>query len=536
MKKLLLILLAACMMFLIACGTSDTPEPGTAQPSTPGGDRPPSGANLADHIEVQKDGHMVAVINPFVPAGNTGPTQWTFTMIYDRLIRWIEETDEYLPQLAERWETTDYRHFTFHLRNDAVFHNGDRFTAEDVAATIRIAQEHPGTIGFDRWRSVESVNIPDPYTIEITLDDVNVGFLFEIANPSAGILNEAAFLADSERGTWIGTGPFRVTGFNTNDFVTMERFDDYWGEAPPTRSITLRWVPEPAARLMMMENGQSQIGFGITPEDLDLLVADPNFTVLPARQNNPQALGFNMADPLMSNIDFRKAIFHALYLPPIGLAAAGENGAEPPQEGNIWGFITPNRHTGIPLWEHNLDLARQHLASSPYVPGEVIEIVTQAGTFGRATELVQHQLRQIGLETEIRILDGPSFNEYVRFGANQSQLHVFTLSTTLNPITNVLNTFTPAGGANRYSYDNPVVSDLIERARVNPDADERNALLLQIQDVLNADPPAINMYWRVGGVATVNGIGGVRVSVIPMLHNLRGAYWDLDQTPANLRP
>ncbi|MCL2201627.1 MAG: ABC transporter substrate-binding protein, partial [Oscillospiraceae bacterium] len=485
--------------------------------------------NLAEHVDVIVDNTLIAAVNPFIPAGNTSSTQWTYTLIYDRLIEDIGG-GAYGPMLATDWHTDDYILWIFNLRDDVVFHNGDRFTAEHVAGTIRIAQESLGTIGGDRWAIVESYNIPDDFTIEITLRDVHVDFLFDISSPPAGIINEAAFRADPEEGSWIGTGPFQIVNFSTNDFVTVERFDDFWGEAPPSRFITLRFVPEVATRLVMLQNRESHLCFSISPEDLTYVLAhDPDFQIIQAMFNAPNVIGFNMADPLMADPNFRRAVFHAVNLEEIAMVAAGE-WAVAPQDGNVWGPSTPYRVETIPRWEFNPDLARQYLEASIYA-GEVVEISATVATNIRAAEIIQHQLRQIGLETSVNSMDTPSFLAHVRFGDNPSQMHVFAASFTLSPIGSVWNVYYPGTGNNRTNFNNPFISDIITRVRVETDSNVRRELLTELQEYIAADPPYINLFWRLNGVAAINGLGGLQLSHDSLRYNMRGLFIDLDIAP-----
>ena len=544
MKKMrryiaLAISLVMILALVAACGPAapapDTPPPVTPTPPTPPtpGERPTDdldtapeeGVQLADYIDIILDNSFIAVANPFLPAGNTGPSQWLYTLIYDRLIEEITP-GEYGPMLARDWVTEDYQTFRFYLRDDVRFHNGDQFTAEDVAGTIRIAQEHTGSIGHDRWRIVSEYNIIDPFTIELTLANIHIDFLFDISSPPAGIIHEAAFRADPEEGPWIGTGPFRIVEFSTNDFTTVERFDDYWGDAPPTQRLTLRFVPEVAARLVMMQNRESHLSFGTSPEDLSILQADPDFQVIPIIFNVPNTVSFNMSDPLMADPNFRRAVFHALNLEEIAVAAAGD-WAVAPIDGNFWGFATPYRLTTIPRWEYNLDLARQYLEASPY-NGETIEIAAAITTNIRAAELIQFQLGRIGLVTELNTMDMASIISHVAHGNNQSQMHVFNLSFTLSPYGSAWNVFSPVSGSNRTSFDDPFVTDLIDRARVEPDAAIRRALMEELQEYVAADPPFINLFWRLNAVAAVNGVSGVRLGYDSLRFNLRGVYRVID--------
>ncbi|MCL2391383.1 MAG: ABC transporter substrate-binding protein [Oscillospiraceae bacterium] len=542
MKKLLSILLVVCMCMVLvaACapqsgGVSDVVPPAVspgAEPGAiqPGGVEPPAaGANLAEHLEIQLDGNNIAVISPFQLAATTAPTQWIFTMIYDRLIynpRLWDPTDTsgFQGQLATSWETEDYQTFIFHLREGVYFHNGDRFTADDVVFTAITGRNSPGTLGFDRWRGVDTIRAIDTYTVEIVLSEVNVDFLFEMGMHAAGIVNERAMTEDPENGAWVGAGPFMVTDFATSDFVTLTRFDDYWGEAPPTQSMTFRFVPEVGTRLIMMLNHESDLSFGVGAEDLAVLNADPGFFLIPTTFNTPNVLGFNMQHPITGDLNFRRAVGHAINSAEIAMAAASEWAAEV-TDGAIWGYAQEFRNNDIPALPFDLDLARQYLEASPY-NGEEIEISTAVITNIRAAEAVQMQLAEIGINITINAMDTGSFTAYATYENNQAQMYIFGAVVTLSS-GSVRNVFYPFGAANRMSFNDPYVSELIDRAMTISDPSERAAIYRHLQEHVAETRPAFNIFWRLNAAAAVNGVGGVRLSADWPSTNLRGVFKEL---------
>jgi peptide/nickel transport system substrate-binding protein len=487
---------------------------------------PPAEARLADAINIIVDNNPIVVINPFLPAGNTSPTQWTWTLIHDRLVTNLGG-GEYGPMLAKSYTTNDYKTFIFDLRDDVVFHNGDRFTADDVIFTINTAQDSPGTLGAERWNIVESARAITPYQLELVLSAVHIDFLFDISSPPAGIVNQRAQREmDPDSWTWIGTGPFRVVEFESGSFVTVERFDDHWGEPAPTRQLTLRFVPEAGTRPLMLLNGEYHVAFAINSPDVPQFEEHPDFTVIPTIFNAPNCIGFNMEDPLMADRNFRMAIAHALDREEIAFGAAGV-WAQAPDEGNTWGFGTEFRIDNIPLQEFNVNLARQYLAESSY-NGETIEIAVTVRTNVLASEIIQQQLRlNLGIETTINEMDTPGFLAHVRT-ADTAQMHVFAASFTLSAAGSTRNVYYPGMGNNRTRYNDSLVSELIDRARGTVSLNDRRAIFEEMQRYIADDPPYFNLFWRLNPVVTVNGVDGMRLGYDALQYNLRGIYWVLD--------
>ena len=219
LKRFSAILLVVCMLFAVACGTdstnnSDTPPSSNTQSPSQNTTTPSpqetatasgfeegnkEGTNFAEHIDVIVNQDFV-VLNTLLPAGNTMVGTWAGGIVHDRLIS-HPEPGVFEPSLAKSWETDDYKTWRFFLRDDVTFHNGDHFTAEDVKFTIDLALATPGTIAFNRYTQVESVEVIDPYTVDVILKAPNVDIFFEFANHGGGsILNKRSYEENGEIG------------------------------------------------------------------------------------------------------------------------------------------------------------------------------------------------------------------------------------------------------------------------------------------------------------------------------------------------
>ena len=224
-KGITAILLALMMcLALVACNGGTTDDAGTTQPggtTSPGGTTGPGSSTSpnAPIVPVQPDApapegedvryaeaidilavSSVVVIDCQAPGATSDVNRCIYSCIYDRLIALTPE-GEYVPELATSWESADAQTFTFQLRNDVYFSNGDKFTAQDVVDTILIGKESVGSMAFDTWRPVDTVTAVNDYTVEIVLSEVNADFLFNLRLPWASIINKAAREANPVEGT-----------------------------------------------------------------------------------------------------------------------------------------------------------------------------------------------------------------------------------------------------------------------------------------------------------------------------------------------
>ena len=499
-----------------AQSSSPAPAPSSMEPIVP----PPAPTDpevkFATDMDLIIDNNKIAVINPFLSASNNSPTCWVFNLIYDKLVYGLGE-GEYGPGLAKSWETDDWQSFTFHLRDDVDFHNGEHFTAEDVIYTITMAQDSIGAPIYDRWSRVVTATASDPYTLDIVLDDVDVDFFYNISQPQAGIVNQKAIDADPDFGTWIGTGCWYVTNFIENDSVKLARNDNYWGEKAITERMTLRFVPEMATKLMQLQNGETDVCFSLDPVDMPMIEADTeNYVCYKYTYNNCDLIGFNMDDPICSDWNFRMAVISALDKEEITIAACGDYGL-PETEGTLYGFGTEFRNHDIPVVPYDVDKALEYLDASPY-NGEEIEIATAIITNIIATEVIQEQLSRIGIKTRINQMDPPGMGAYAGYGNNQSQMIMYVGPQTLSAAS-YRNLYYPGAGYNRVSYNNPEVTALLDLAPTVTDVNERRDLYMHIQEIIAEDPPYFNLFWLVQMAACVKGVGGM---VLPA-----DSYFDL---------
>jgi len=432
---------------------------------------------------------------------------------------------EFEGSLATSWDSPDNQTFTFKLREGVTFHNGDKFTAQDVIDTIEIARENPGSSAADAWRSVETVRAINDTTVEMVLSTVNVEFLTAIAQPGAAILNKRARDANSELGVRVGTGAYYVSDLSSGNSVTFERNDNYWGEPPITKTIILRYVAEELARTIMLQNGEVQLCNQIGADDRDMFINDPEFLHIPYILSNTNCLIFNLTDPVVGDLNFRKAVAHAIDTEELTMAALGE-WAEPERSGTIWCYGMEFRNTNIPPLEFNLDLARDYLEKSVYVSGTEVEYSVSNPQNLRLAEMFQEQMSKIGLSIRINQMDQPSLNAYARWGDNKAQ--ILTLPATGNKSAMFIrNILYPGSSLNRAAYDNPEVAALLDEALLTGDVDTRREIYFKVQELTAEIIPYINVYYSILSIISVKGIGGIVVSN-DNNHDLRYMYWDLN--------
>ena len=445
---------------------------------------------------------------------------WQFWFFYDRLITYLPD-GTFAPALATSWESDDLQTYRFKLRDDVYFHNGEKFTADDVAFSIDRAKTAPGTHIYDRMGSiVESYDVINDYEIVIKLSNVNVDFIPFVSWVACGIVNRKAIEEDPENGHLIGTGKFIVTDFVPNEYVQYQRNDNYWGDIPVTKTVTYRSIAEETARYTMLENNEAQIQWAVLPPFMDGLKSNPDLDYTSVVLNNFQYLGFNLLNPVLGDINFRKAVAHTIVRDDC-IIIARDGWAAAPTPPITWGYGTEFRNNDVYLPEHDINKAKEYLAQSRYA-GETFEIITSNPISTLNAQVIQEQLSEIGVGISVRELDGPTFMTSTQWGMSDYEL-ILTATEWQDYASSARASFYPGVAGNRAQYDNPEVVALFDEALTTLDAAKRESLYKKIQESIAEDIPALLVFHTEMIIGIRNGVDGMRLYP-NNCHDFSGVY------------
>jgi peptide/nickel transport system substrate-binding protein len=172
-----------------------------------------------------------------------------FRVVYETLVYYDEREHKYVPRLAKSWKRIDERTIEFELRDDVIFHNGDKFDADDVVETIKFLNDPATQIRFkDLYNWVEKVEKLGPYSVRIVAkkafatDLETLAYRFYILDSK--VLAKLENKADYGRISPIATGPYKVVSLDQQKMV-LERFDGYYAKNGPGRAPIKRVIVMP---------------------------------------------------------------------------------------------------------------------------------------------------------------------------------------------------------------------------------------------------------------------------------------------------
>lgn len=296
MKRLLSLLLAAMMILsLVACGGSSggdtasgsgTTDSGTntstPAPST-GGDTDTtadtSGAKAPDNDFVIAIPNDATHLDPHV--SSNGYSNQITNAMYECLLAFNEDT-EIVPMLATEWSVSDDALvYTFKLRDDVTFHDGEKFNAEAVRANWQRGITDTSLSLNRNVKSWTDVEILGEYEVAIHLESPNNTFinkLTQVRMVSPAVIamdNPSDYLAKNSA----GTGPFKLSDRVDGGYTKMVPYENYWREGPTVDSLTFQVVPEDASRLAMLQTGEADLIYPVPVTDISQIENDPNIIV-----------------------------------------------------------------------------------------------------------------------------------------------------------------------------------------------------------------------------------------------------------------
>lgn len=339
-------------------------------------------------------------------------TKSIYYLVYNTLVERDVETNEIIPALAESWEQVSSTEITFKLREGVKSHDGSDFVAEDVKFTYEMAKESNGSSA--KVASIESIETPDEHTVTLKLNKPNMDILDILTDTSLSILSKNAFeTLGEEKGIQQGTGPYKYVEWEQGVYLDLTANEDYWGGAPATKNLRVKYVAETSARLIGVETGEldfcqdppsSELANIEASDELDL-VTYPGATVA--------FLALNVNEAPLDNPDVRHAIAYALNRQDI-IDGAYLGNATPLN--NIM-HSSNEYYSEIDSIEYDPDKAIELLKKAGYEDGLELTLATNTTSESQAAAtVIQALLGQVGITVKIELLENATMTTVMSSG------------------------------------------------------------------------------------------------------------------------
>lgn len=489
LTKVISLLLTICMLVSLfaACApntaapennTNDNTNPSTSTAQT---------NNTDDNAAPVKD-TLIAVNNSEVqscdPAATTArPTFQCLSQMLENLVE-MDENGEYVMHLAESVEQVDDVTYLVHLRQGVKFHNGEEMKASDVVFTYARALESAKAISNLSELDPEGLAEIDEYTVQFKTKEKIATFLNVLTRNNGMILNKKAVeeAGDEVGRSCIGTGPYKFVEWQTGVQITMDAFEDYWGEKASIPHVIYKFVDDANSRMVMLEAGEADLIYSVPTSGIDVLAGNDKVVVHEQPSNVVRWFFINTNVEPTNNIDVRKAIAYALDMPGLTAAVFGTH-AMPATS-----FLAPNipgHTTDLETYDYNVEKAKEHLAAAGYNAGELTLTLTMWSQTVQNTmaQIIQAQLDAIGINVKIDALESAAFSSALATG--EIQIGLATNSNTSRDPGAAAKVFlsTNFPKPNYAGLNLPEVDELLAQGIACMDEAEREQIYVKVQQL-----------------------------------------------------
>ena len=450
-----------------------------------------------------------------------------------------------VPGTAERWAVSeDGLTLTFTMRGDLKFPDGRAATAADAAWSMQRAvllgygnSANLTQWGFTKEKITEQIRATDDRTVVVTMDkpypttlilsaafasNVAVTLDRQAAEKGARTVDGRSDLGNAVFKTNpVCVGPYRVTRWDANDVVVLERNDNYFGPKPNLRRVIIRHVPESSAERLLLEKGDVDVARLLSTDDLKALEANKDIRIEQTPMHGLSYLAMNTNDPVLASPKVREAIRYLVDYEGLGrtiLAYQGMPRASLVPDG---AFGALNRMAGQPF---SLDLARakQLLDEAGYPNGFTKKLILSANSI--SPNIAQHvasNAAKVGVTLELeQMADANLFTrgrnrefelQLVAWQANYPDADAMVYRHAVNPDKRAEAKLTmyPVW---RTGWQDLSINEQAAAARMEPDPAKRAAMYAAIQEFMMHNGPAAFLYQTVRPIAVRTSVKGFVIS------------------------
>lgn len=465
-----------------------------------------------------------------------------FKHMYENLVT-LDDDDNTVPGAAESWDyDEDTLTYTFHLRKDGVWTNGDPVTAKDFefawsqALNPEVASDYAYFLYFIKnaekyfngevtWDEV-GVKVVDDYTLEVTLEQPTPYALFLFSFGTLAPINQrfyeavGADLYSTEAQYFCTNGPFALTEWSHNDKIVMQKNDAWHGAADvEVEEIDWKIITDANAALSSFLAGDLDM-VGLGTGELIKQATAAGATIQSYTDGTSFYIYFNNNDQYLSNVNLRRALFNAIdeqkeidtvwqndNEPMTSFTAPGVSATDGTSfAGKVGELYAPSR---------DQEKAKEYLATALSELGCTVDDLSahlsidcgDSATSIAEASFYQEQWRQVlGIEVTVNSM-------ITKQGSQNRKTGNYVMSVTgWGPDYNDPNTFLDLwvtdGGNNQTGFSNERYDELIDLASKETDLEKRESYFIECEQIIADQLPIGPAFWRASSYACSDKIKG----------------------------
>jgi peptide/nickel transport system substrate-binding protein len=450
--------------------------------------------------------------------------------IYSGLVSYDSKTGAIVPDLADKWESSDNKTWTFHLRKGVKWQKGyGELTAADVIYSYqRIIDPKTASPYANDFANVASVEAPDNYTVVYKLKTVDGNFPHIVANYHQGqIVKKEAVEKYGDQYKWnpVGTGPFELESLKPNQEIVLARNADYFKGPAPLSKIIFTIIKDDDTAGIALQNGEVDLAMRIDRTETVQRLQKAGFLMNTRQDRAVNVMVFNTTVKPLDNVKVRQAYACAIDWPTIIKTTYPL--LESPTI-NLLPKWMDVYTADVPKYDFNPEKAKQLLAEAGLPNGFTIhQLTTSSSGITEDLQLVQEYLKKVGINLQFELVDSPTYNKR----RNSGEFEISSrLLPAINPDTILFSYLHPSNvvpkGLNGARYNNPELTAKLEAARSEVNPDKRKQLYAEVQKIALTDLPYLPFYSAHTIWPSYDYVTNVNVNPISQVN-----YYEVDMKP-----
>ncbi len=468
---------------------------------------------------------------------------------FEGLMR-LDENEKAKPGVAESYEVSDDQLvYTFHLRENAKWSDGEPVTAKDFeyswvrALTKETAAEYSYQLFYikngekfyngEATREELGIEVVDDYTLKVTLEAPTAYFLELTAFTTYMPLREDIVSADpegwaTEPETYISNGPFKLVQWDMKDQLVFERNEEYWNvESIKLPGVVYKLVTDQNTAYASLKSGEFDMVDTVPPAEIASGQEEGLVTIYPNLATYMLVINVGKQSTLpedvkkaLSNEKVRRALSIAIDRKAI-TDNVTKSGQIPAYSFVPQGILNENGEDFADREYYdanqaNIEEAKKLLAEAGYPNGEGLPTLefmyNTEGDHKLIAQAIQQDWAKIGVNVELTNQEWKVFLNTRQEGGYEIARHGWS-GDYVDPMT-FLDLWVTGGGNNDAGYSNPEYDKLVAEAKQEADADKRWEIMKQAEDIVMNDMPIIPLYYYTKVKGAKPEVKGVRVSTL----------------------
>jgi peptide/nickel transport system substrate-binding protein len=416
---------------------------------------------------------------------------------------------EIVPHLAESVENPDENTWVIKLKKDIKFHDGTPFNAESVKYTFDKLKD-PATAAprASLLAPVSSIEVQDEHTVVLKTEKPYGPMLAALTHSNAAIVSPTADKKQDLMKDPVGTGPFKFSEKINGDDIVLVKNEDYWQKPAKLEKITFTVVPEVSTAISMLQTGKVQLIDALSPELMPRLEKIKNVETQKVNGTPVYYLAFNMEKAPMNDLKFRQAVSQAInregYLKKLNGLGVYSNTFIGPEV-----FGHPKDDKG-PKFDQ--EKAKELVKANGFDKKEVKMLVANTASYMNMAEVIQAQLKEVGIPAKIETLEWGTYLDVSKTGDFDITIAGWSNVTgdgseLLFPRLHSAN----IDATNLSRYKDTELDKLIDESRSVVDQEQRQEILTKADEYVMTQLPVLPIYHGIASAAYDKSVKGFKM-------------------------